>query len=129
MQLVGAVAAAAAENITSQAFGMDPHQHRFVAGNFTLDQGQVLEVVHVVLKGNRPEISAVAGGKENIGSPAHKGFVLQPVGDKVGDRAYLYAMFLGELLKLRHSGHGAVFVHDLADHAGRFQTCHARHVH
>src|SRR3712207_9346016 len=40
-----------------------------------------------------------------------------PVGDQVGDGAELQAVVLGEGDQVRHAGHGAVVVHDLADHA------------
>ena len=43
------------------------------------------------------------------------------IGDQVGDRADLQAVQLGERHQVRQPGHGAVVVHDLADHAGRVQ--------
>ena len=45
--------------------------------------------------------------------------------DQVGNRADLQAMRGGEHLQIRQTGHGAVVVHDLADHGGRRTAGHA----
>ena len=37
-------------------------------------------------------------------------------------------MFAAEFQQLRHARHGAVFVHDFADHAGRIESGDAREV-
>ncbi len=48
--------------------------------------------------------------------------------DQVGDGADLQPVLLGEQLELRPAGHGAVVVHDLADHAAGLEPGHARQV-
>ncbi len=48
--------------------------------------------------------------------------------DQVGNGADLDAMQLGEGFQLRAAGHGAVVVHDLADHAAGIEAGHARQV-
>jgi hypothetical protein len=50
------------------------------------------------------------------------------IGDQVGDGADLQAMELGEGHEVRQPRHGAVVLHDLADHAGRVQARHAADV-
>jgi len=55
-------------------------------------------------------------------------FVAAAVLDQVRDGADLQAVLLGEHLQVRQAGHGAVVVHDLADHRGRRQARHARQV-
>ena len=47
------------------------------------------------------------------------------MGDQVGDGAELEVMVLGEGDEVRQPRHGAVVVHDLADHGGRVQAGHA----
>ena len=51
------------------------------------------------------------------------------VADQVGHRDHLQAVALAELHQLRHPRHGAVVVHDFADHARRSEPGQARQVH
>ena len=46
-------------------------------------------------------------------------FVGAAIGDQVGDGADLQAMLASKLDQVRQARHGAVFLHDLADHGGR----------
>jgi hypothetical protein len=50
-------------------------------------------------------------------------------GDEVGDRADLEAVQLGEGHEVRQAGHGAIWLHDLADHRRRGATGQARQIH
>ena len=52
------------------------------------------------------------------GYALHELFVFQAVVDEVADRDNLETKLLRDFLKLRHAGHGAVFVHDF-DQGGR----------
>ena len=60
---------------------------------------------------------------------AHEVVVAAAVGDQVGDRADLEPVPLGEGDELGQPGHGAVVVHDLADHARGVEPGEARDVH
>src|SRR3546814_11035982 len=45
------------------------------------------------------------------------------IGDEIADRADLEVMELGEGNEIVHPRHGAVVLHDLADHAGWIEPC------
>ena len=51
-----------------------------------------------------------------------RGPALAPVFDQVGDRDHLEPVPPGHADQLRHTSHGSVRVHDLAEHAGRKQA-------
>ena len=57
------------------------------------------------------------GGEAAFGAPVHVMFVAQTVADQVGDRDHFQAVPRAEFAKLRHARHGAVLIHDFADHA------------
>ena len=54
--------------------------------------------------------------------------VAQAIGDQVGNGGDLDAMALGECDEVGQPRHGAVIVHDLADHPRRVETSEPRHV-
>ena len=87
VQLVTAVAAQRTENITGQALGMDPHQNRFLRIDLPLDQGDMQQVVDIVLIDDRLEIAGNRRGDDGFGGLAHKRFHPHPVFDQIGDRA------------------------------------------
>ena len=59
----------------------------------------------------------------------HKPFVLEPVADQIGDRDQVEAVLSGVLRQLRQTGHGAICILDLTDHARGMQSRHAREIH
>ena len=89
----------------------------------------MLLVVQIVVVGDEPEVSTPAGRELRLHNLPHEGFVLHLVFDEVGDRAYPQPMPIGEGLKIGEPGHGAVFFHDLTDHAGRLESGKTRKVH
>jgi hypothetical protein len=56
-------------------------------------------------------------------------FVAQAVANQIGHRNHLQAVPLAKLDELRHARHGAVLVHDFADHAGGRKPGQARQIH
>ena len=127
LQLVAAVAAQGVEDVAGDAFGVDPHQDRFVGADLPLHQGHVLVVVHVVVVGDGGELPKV-GGQLDRGPAVDEGLVPQPVFHQVGDGGDLDIMLRGKFLQVRHPGHGAVVLHDLADHRGALQPGQAGQV-
>ncbi len=62
------------------------------------------------------------------GHPPHKGLALHAVFNERLDRHHLQLVHLGKLRQLRHARHGAVLVHDFADHAGGIQSGQPRQI-
>ncbi len=54
--------------------------------------------------------------------------VAQPVGDQIGDGGDLETVTLGEGDEVGQPRHGAVVVHDLADHAGGIESGKTRKI-
>ena len=121
MQLGAAVTAGGTENIAGQTFGMNPHHHRLFRIDLALDQGDMFLLVDIVLIGDQPELTGMEGRQPCFGSPTHQHVLTEPIGDQVGDGGDLQAMLFGEDFQIRHPGHRAVFLHDLANDAGGAQ--------
>ena len=63
------------------------------------------------------------------GDALHELFVFQAIVDQVANRDNLDAEFFCDFLKLRHAGHGTVFVHDFDQGGRRAQACQPSQVH
>ena len=122
LQLRTAVAAQGSEGITGEAFRMHPHQHWFTqGGRVAFDEGHMFRAIQFI---------AVADGLERteltrqfrMGLPSHKPFVVEPVTDQFSDADQLQAPGIGVSPQFRQTGHGAIAVLDLADHAGGCKT-------
>ena len=96
---------------------MHTHQHWLVFLPFSLDESQVLQPVALLTEGHQPEMAVV---RRHIHLFAHldERFLPQPVGNQVLDGDDLHAEALGNLLELRHAGHGAVVVDNLNQGSG-----------
>ena len=115
------------EDVAGDAFGVDPHQDGFVGVDLPLHQGDVLVVVHIVVIGDGGELPQV-GGQFDGGPAVDEGLVPQPVLHQVGDGGDLDIVLFGKFLQVRHPGHGAVILHDFADHRGALETRQAGQV-
>jgi hypothetical protein len=51
------------------------------------------------------------------------------IADECGYRQHLEIVGAAELDELRHARHGAVLIHDLADHTSGHQACQTRQIH
>jgi hypothetical protein len=71
---------------------------------------------------------AVGGDDRAFADLLDQRFALAAVFDQVGNGADLQPVFGGEQLQVRQAGHGAVVLHDLADHGGGRATGHGREV-
>ena len=127
VELLAAVAAFGAEDVAGQAFAVDPHQHVLLVLYIAVDQREVLERVHFGAVGGDPEFTE-DGGQPGVFAADDEVFVAAAVGDEVGHRAPLEVEFLAELVELRNPRHGAVVVHDFADHTGRGESGEAGEV-
>ena len=103
------------------------HQCRPVLARLAPDQRQMHGVADVVVIRHHAEFTVI-GRQPALAHALDGGFVLGAVADEVGDGADLEAVLGGELFELRQPRHGAVFVHDLANHRRRFGAGEAREV-
>jgi hypothetical protein len=128
-ELLAAVAAHRAEGVSGEALAVDADQDLLVFEDLTLHQGDVIDVIDVVLVDDRPELAAVPGGQHRLPCPAYQRLVAEPVLDQVGDGHDLETVPAREGDEVRHPRHGAVVVHDLADHTGGLHSRHPGQVH
>ena len=106
---------------------MDADEHVRVAVDVALDQRDVVLVVHQRAVADSDEVPE-GGGQLGGHHALDELLVAAAVGDQVGDRDHLQAVALAEGDEVRHPGHRAVVVHDLADHAGRVEAGQPREV-
>ena len=71
---------------------------------------------------------AELGFEAAFAAPLDQLFGLQAVADQARDGNHLQPVLLAELGQLRHARHGAVVVHDFADHAAGLEARHARQI-
>src|SRR5262249_35269783 len=102
---------------------MRVHAHQDISppSDFTADKGHVAlrpdgGVVHNCLE------LAVDSTHAAFAEAVDDAFICHTVADKVGYRNHLEPMADAELFELRHAGHRAVVIHDLADDATGGQT-------
>ncbi len=126
-QLV-AITGGRAEDISRQTMRVHANERRRFAFEAAANESDVLIVIDVAGIGNHAEV-AIARGKNGFRDAADVTFVLHAIADKVRDRQHFQIVLLAKFVKLRHAGHGAVFVHDFADHAGGVQTSDAGEIH
>ena len=127
LQLVAAVAPEGVKHIAGDTFGVDPHQDGFLGVDVPFYQGDVLVVIHIVVVGDGGELPEI-GGQLDGGPAVDKRLVPQPMFHQILDSGDLDIMLDRKFLQVRHPGHGAVVLHDLADHRGAFETGQAGQV-
>ena len=129
VQLIAAVAAGRSENVAGAAFRVYAHQNVVFFADLSLDQRDVLHVVHVVFIDDDFEIAAVERRQRSFGHAANERFMLHPIVDQIGDGDDLELMLAGKDFQVRHARHGAVVLHDFTDHARRRQPGQTAQVH
>ena len=127
VQLLAAVALAAAEDVARGAARMHAHQHGLALLPLALLQHHVRVAVVELGVGNELEV-APARGQEHLLLLADQRLVGYAVGDEVLDGHNLEAELLGHFLQLRHAGHGAVVVDDFDEGSGGIQAGEAGQV-
>ena len=94
---------------------MHAHQHGLWRSDVAFDKGQVRALLNLALIGIDSEV-AKGGRQMGLGHAFHRHLsALKAVADDVVDRGYLDVKLFGKFFQVRHAGHGAVFLHDLAD--------------
>ena len=74
------------------------------------------------------ESAAIDAVDRGLGNDLDQMIVAKPVGDEIGDGGDLEPVTLGEGDEVGQPRHGAVVVHDLADHAGGIKSGKPRDV-
>ena len=103
-------------------------QHRLRRRDVALHQSDMLGILDLVDVDHHAELAAVLAVQHGFQRALDDRLGPAAIGDQVGDGADLQPVELGELHQIRQPGHGAVVVHDLADHAGRVHPRHARQI-
>src|ERR1700760_323466 len=108
---------------------MHTHQNRLIsAGNVTADQGEMaFSAIHFALVSDHAKFT-IRGRDDALRYAIDVALVLQPVANKLGDREHLHAVFFAEFNEIGNAGHGAIVVHDFADHAGGNESSKAREI-
>ena len=137
-ELEAAVAPQRAEDISGEALAVDADECLAGIGDGpaglvqpadgTLAQGDVRLGADLRLVGDQVK-GAGGQGYVELHRPADEPVAPQAVADEVGDAAHLQPVGGAELLQVRHPGHGAVLVHDLADDGHGLQPGQAGQVH
>ena len=118
-----------AEHIDEEAGGMHPHQRRLGGIDLALHQRDRLVASRLVVKRHRLPLPAPARFERHFRLLLDQMVVAAAIGDQVTDRADLQIVELRERHQIVHPRHGAVLVHDLADHARGVEASQPRHVH
>ena len=137
LKLAPAIAQFAGKNISGQALAMDPHEHRLLPGfhhpvqlvpDTTEAQGQMRFTVHH--RGERYEVEIPeTGRKGHLQFPTHQPLLGPAELDQVRDGAHFQVVSGAESPQIRHPGHGAVLVANLADDRRRFEPSQTGQVH
>ena len=106
---------------------MDPHEHVLLVVDIAADHGDMLFAVEERLVDIAGEIAPLRGDAR-LGHELDQLLVLTPVADERGDGDEQKAMGGAELDEIGDAGHGAVVVHDLAQHTARCEPGHAGEV-
>jgi len=106
---------------------VDADERRSGSIELTANERDVLIVVDIAAVSDHAEV-AVASGQNGFGDAAHVAFVLHAVANEIRDREHLHIVFAAKIDELRHTRHGAVFIHDFADNARRIESGNAGQV-
>ena len=128
LQHAGPAVVVLAEHVLQDIERMHPHEHRARRLQIALDQRDVLHAGQHVGVHLQAEVAGEAGVQRARDVALDQLVVAQPVRDQIGDLGDLEAVALGEGDQIRQARHGAVVVHDLADHAGRVEPGEPRDV-
>ena len=127
-QLGAAVATAGAEHVAGQALRVDAHEHAFPVAHVAPHERDVGPPVDDAVVGGHGE-GPVRRRKPRRRQALHEPVVAHPVLDQIRHRDHQQAVPAREPVEVRHAGHRAVVVHDLADDAGRIQAGEPGQVH
>ena len=121
VELLSAVTAHTAEDISGHAAGVHAYHNGFVLVPIALDEGYVLQAVALLAEGYDAEVSPL-GRQVCLDAFLDKGFLLEAICNEVADGDNLETMLLGNLLELWQACHGAVLVENLDECRCRLES-------
>src|SRR5438128_1406470 len=127
VELGTAIAAAAAEDVSGEAFGVHADEDGLLAPHIAHDQSQGQPVVHRGLVGDAGELPVLGGQLRGGGAPDQL-LLVDAVLDEVLDRDALEPVPPAQGEEVGHPRHASLVVEDLADDAGRVATGQPRQV-
>src|SRR5271155_5167029 len=107
------------------------HTHQYWSSRFLnipADESDVAFGVNRAFIRNETELTVVCS-QHGFSYAVDKALRLHAVTDDLRYGDHAQAMHSAELDQVRHTGHGAVIAHDLADHPSRDESGHAGEVH
>ena len=107
-----------ARHVVQQIDRVHAHHDGFGAGDVSLHQHQMLLVFDGVGIDHSPPLATGRVLVRTLLHLAHQPLGQAAVGDQVGDGAEFQIVALAEGHQVGEARHGAVVVHDLADHRG-----------
>ena len=99
---------------------MHPHQNGFFGGQITFQQDDMFGTLGFIRINAQLPLAAELGGDRGFLLHFHQIVVATAKGDQIADRSDLQIVELREGDQIGKPRHGAVFVHDLANHARGF---------
>ena len=126
-KLVAAVATQAAKHVAREAFAVHAGEQRFAVAYVAAYEREVLDAVQRRTVGDALEVAPLGWHSGRADSLDESFFVPAPL-DQRGNRREQQAVLLAELDQLRQSGHRAVVVLNLADHAGGHAASESREI-
>lgn len=115
VELFAAVAAAGAEDVTSEALGVDANKGGGVGADRSVDEGEVVAVVKVGVVEVAVEV-AVGGGKLDDFLAVDEFFFFTAIGDELGDGAGEEVVLFLVVAEFADAGHFAVFIHNFTNY-------------
>src|SRR5829696_7117684 len=121
MKLKASVVDQRTKHVARDVLGVNANENRILSLHVAHHHREMYVAIDHVLIGNRAE-TTVDRRQIAFHYALHQLLFADAISDELCDADHLQVMLSGESFELRETRHGPVFVHDLADHAGRIQT-------
>ncbi len=122
-----AIALGRMEDVSRDATGVSVDQDILAAGDIAANQREMLFAVDGADEGDGFEV-APAGAQAAFGAAFEEMLGAMTVADQAGHRDHEHSVLFAEFDQIGHARHGAVFIHDFADHAAGFEAGETREV-
>ena len=123
-----AIAASRSENIAERTSRVHAHQNIFLLSDIAANKREmtlIIDSAHIL---NRLKNSRI-GLETPFAAALDKMFGFKAVANQLGDGNHFQPVNCAELGQMRNPGHGAVRIHDFANHAARLKSAHPSQIH